>query len=66
MLNKLVSCIVVTYNRKNMLERTLNSLLNSTYKNIEIMDVRHEDGLILVKGQVPGAKNSIVYIRKQN
>jgi len=37
-----------------------------TYKNIEIMDVRHEDGLILVKGQVPGAKNSIIYIRKQD
>ncbi len=37
-----------------------------TYKNIEIMDVREEDGLILVKGQVPGATNSIVFIRKQS
>jgi len=40
--------------------------IQHTYKNIEILDVRHEDGLILVKGQVPGAKNSIVYIRKQS
>ncbi len=37
-----------------------------TYKNVEILDVRKEEGLILVKGQVPGAKNSIVYIRKQS
>jgi len=37
-----------------------------TYKNMEIMDVRHDEGLILVKGPVPGAKNSIVYIRKQS
>ncbi len=37
--DKLVSCILATYNRKNMLERTLKSLLSSTYKNIEIVIV---------------------------
>ncbi len=37
-----------------------------TYKNIEIIDIRPEKNVIIVKGQVPGPKNSIVYIRKQN
>lgn len=37
-----------------------------TYKNIEIIDIRPEANVIIVKGQVPGPKNSIVYIRKQS
>jgi len=38
----------------------------TTYKNSEIIDVRRSDNLLLIKGQVPGANNSIVYIRKQD
>lgn len=38
----------------------------TTYKNSEIIDVRRSDNLILIRGQVPGANNSIVYIRKQD
>ena len=37
-----------------------------TYKNIEVVDVRPEDNLILVRGQVPGAKNGLVMVRKQS
>lgn len=37
--NKLVSIIIPTYKRANMLPRTINSLLNQTYKNIEIIVV---------------------------
>ena len=38
-MNKHVSCILCTHNRKKMLERTLASLLNSSYKNLEIVVV---------------------------
>ncbi|WP_029893977.1 50S ribosomal protein L3 [Desulfohalovibrio reitneri] len=37
-----------------------------TYKNLEIVDVRPEDNVILVKGQVPGAKGGLVMVRKQD
>ncbi len=36
-----------------------------TVSNAEIIDVRHEDNLLLIKGQIPGHKNSVVMIRKQ-
>ncbi len=39
---------------------------NVSTTNVEVIDVRTEEGLVLVKGQVPGAKNSIVTISKQN
>lgn len=34
-------------------------------KNIEIVAVRPEDNLLLVKGQIPGPKNGLVMVRKQ-
>ena len=34
--NYLVSCILTTYNRCNLLKRSLDSIINQTYKNIEI------------------------------
>jgi len=37
-----------------------------TYQNLEIVEVRPEENLILVKGQVPGAKNSLIMVRKQS
>ncbi|MBF0481171.1 MAG: 50S ribosomal protein L3 [Desulfovibrionaceae bacterium] len=36
-----------------------------TVINLDIVDVRPEDNLILVRGQIPGAANSVVMIRKQ-
>ncbi len=39
---------------------------NVSTRNVEIVDVRQEDNLILVKGQVPGARNSILTICKQS
>ncbi|KUG28656.1 lsu ribosomal protein l3p (l3e) [hydrocarbon metagenome] len=32
---------------------------------LEIVDVRPEDNLLLVKGQIPGPKNAVVMVRKQ-
>jgi large subunit ribosomal protein L3 len=36
-----------------------------TVSNAEIVDVRAEDNLLLIKGQIPGHKDSVVMIRKQ-
>lgn len=35
-----------------------------TLINVEIMDVRPEDNIILIKGQAPGPKNGLVVVRK--
>lgn len=35
--NFLVSCILTTYNRSYVLKRSLNSIINQTYKNLEIL-----------------------------
>lgn len=37
-----------------------------TTLNLKIVDVRPEENILLVRGAVPGAKNSIVFIRKTN
>ncbi len=36
-----------------------------TVKNLQIVDLREDDNLIMVKGAVPGHTNSIIYIKKQ-
>ncbi len=36
-----------------------------TVKNVEIVDVQVEEGLLLVKGPVPGARNGLVRLQKQ-
>lgn len=38
---------------------------NITVKNVEIVDVQVDQGLILVKGPVPGARNGLVKMQKQ-
>jgi large subunit ribosomal protein L3 len=37
---------------------------NTTVKNLEIVDVRTEQNILLIKGAIPGAKGTIVEIRK--
>jgi large subunit ribosomal protein L3 len=36
-----------------------------TVSNLEVVDVRPEDNVVLIRGQVPGPRRSIVMIRKQ-
>ncbi|WP_028570869.1 50S ribosomal protein L3 [Desulfonatronum lacustre] len=37
----------------------------TSYKNVEVVAVRAGDNLLLVKGQIPGPKNGLVIVRKQ-
>ena len=36
-----------------------------TVQGLEIVDVRTEDNVILIRGAVPGPKNGLVLVRKQ-
>ena len=36
-----------------------------TVSNLEVIDVRPEDNVVLIRGQVPGPRRSVVMIRKQ-
>ena len=38
---------------------------NVTVKNVEVVDVQADEGLILLKGPVPGARNGLVKMQKQ-
>ena len=38
---------------------------NTWCKNLDVVQVRPEDNVILVKGSVPGKAGSLVFIRKQ-
>jgi large subunit ribosomal protein L3 len=37
-----------------------------TVKRVEVVDVRLEQNLILLKGAVPGGRNAIVEIRRED
>jgi large subunit ribosomal protein L3 len=37
-----------------------------TLMGLEIVDIRPEENLLIVKGSVPGSSNGIIYIRKNN
>lgn len=37
-----------------------------TLMGLQIMDIRPEDNLMIVKGSVPGSRNGIIFIRKNN
>jgi large subunit ribosomal protein L3 len=37
-----------------------------TLMGLKIVDIRPEDNLLIVKGSIPGSRNGIVYIRKNN
>jgi large subunit ribosomal protein L3 len=36
-----------------------------TMRNLTVVDVKPEENLVLVQGNVPGAKNGVVFIKKQ-
>jgi len=38
-MNKLISILIPVYNRENLIEETVQSALNQTYKNLEVIIV---------------------------
>ena len=66
MKNTLVSCILTTFNRKELLIRSLSSILNQTYKNLEIIivDDGSNDGTKdLVKKKILNLDPRLKYLR---
>ena len=51
-MNKLVSILIPVYNRENLIEETVQSALNQTYKNIELMEYKIELSSLLVSENI--------------
>lgn len=60
----LISCIITTYNRKNTIKRAIDSVLNQTYRNIEliIVDDASTDGTFEYVAELYGDDDRIIYI----
>ena len=59
-MNDLVSVIIPLYNRQNTIVRAVESVLNQTYKNIEIIivdDCSSDDGCKIIENNNEFAKN---------
>ena len=63
----LVSVLIPTYNRKEMLKRALDSVLQQTYKNIEIYvsDNASTDNTIELMHEYSNKDNRIIYSRRE-
>lgn len=59
-----IGCRFPQHTRKGMRMAGRMGNARATIQNIEIADIKPEDNLLLVKGSVPGNKNSFVLIRK--
>lgn len=67
--NKIISIIIPTYNRKNMILDSIESVLNQTYKNFEIIivDDSSNDGTEnLIKDKYKGEKRIKYYKNSEN
>lgn len=66
-MNKLVSVIVPTFNREDLIERALTSILNQTYTNIEIIvvDDSSQDHTHQIVDQFSNTKHKVIYIRNE-
>lgn len=65
--NPLVTVGLPTFNRKNLLERALNSVLNQTYKNIDILvsDNHSDDGTEEIMLEYAKKDSRIRYFRQE-
>ncbi|MEI0489869.1 glycosyltransferase family 2 protein [Brachyspira pulli] len=63
----LISVIIPTYNRKNMLKEALDSVLKQDYENIEIIvsDNASTDGTDILMEEYESLYNNIIYIKRK-
>lgn len=66
--NELVSVILPTYNRRKTIKRAIDSVLNQTYQNIEliIVDDNSTDGTIDLVSELYGDDERILYIMNES
>ena len=67
--NNLVSICVTTFNRKEFLKLTLNSILAQTYKNIEVLvvdDCSNDGTKELIENKFLNIDKRIKYFRHEN
>jgi len=65
--NELVSAIITTHNRKDMVQKAINSVLNQTYPNIELLvvdDASDDDARELLENLSKQKKFTYIYIPK--
>lgn len=67
-MHKLVSVVIPTYNRESTIEISINSILNQTYKNIEIIvvDDNSNDNTHLIVQKLKEKYDFIKYIKHEN
>ncbi|WP_164880660.1 glycosyltransferase family 2 protein [Clostridium manihotivorum] len=60
-MDKLVSLVIINFNNKDYIERCMNSILNQTYKNLEIIfiDNNSKDGSFELFNQLYDAENIV-------
>ncbi len=59
-----IGCRFPQHTRKGMRMAGRMGNARVTVQNIEVVDIRPEDNLLLVKGSIPGVKNSVLLIKK--
>ena len=64
----LITVIITTYNRVNLLEKAILSVINQTYKNLEIIisDNHSEDGTEELCEKYAKTDSRIIYYRQEN
>ena len=66
--NNLISIIVPVYNGEKYIKRCLNSILNNTYKNIELIIVNDgsKDSSSIICRKIEKSDNRVKYFEKEN
>ena len=65
----LISIIVTYYNKKKYIKKTINSLINQTYKNYQLIfvfDNQDKEDLFFIKKILKKIKNKKIIINKKN
>ena len=68
MSNELVSILVLNYNNSNLLNRSINSCVNQTYKNLEILifDDKSTDGSLKILKKIKKKQKIKFFVNRQS